>query len=258
MHAQSLQSCPTLWDPVDHNLPGSSVHGIFPAEILEWVAVPSSRGSSWPRDWTHVSCISCIAGGFFPAEPLEKPENTKTKYVYLHLVIKLLTWATGPDVTWPQPHLDIMPSISHNLATRISSDYSNILSKFLPQDFHTPFPLLGMVFPEMVVGCSLLTLRSQLRFSISETVLTALRGIVFPAPRDAFSGYSVGWLAGGCWYCLLWHQCLGLCPRLPQPWWQPLPPNSQPCLPQLASGCRPPLPRHWEQPECLGPPMPDV
>ena len=39
------QSCPTLCDPMDGNLPGSSVHGILPARILEWVAMPSSRGS---------------------------------------------------------------------------------------------------------------------------------------------------------------------------------------------------------------------
>ena len=43
--------------PTDCSLPGSSVHGILQARILEWVAVPSSRGSSQPRDWTCVSCI---------------------------------------------------------------------------------------------------------------------------------------------------------------------------------------------------------
>jgi len=96
------QSCPTLCDPMDYGLPGSSVHGILQARILEWVAdpffrgifptqrlnpglphcrgilyclshhgspsklewvaYPFSRDSSWPRDWTGVSCI---AGGFF-------------------------------------------------------------------------------------------------------------------------------------------------------------------------------------------------
>ena len=55
--------------------PGSSVHGIFQARILEWVAISSSRGSSQPRDQTHVSFISCIAGGFFTAEPSGKPLN---------------------------------------------------------------------------------------------------------------------------------------------------------------------------------------
>ena len=70
MHAKSLQSCLTLGDLMDHSLPGSSVHGIFQARILEWVAMPSSRGSSRPRDRTCVSCDSCTAGGFFTGAPL--------------------------------------------------------------------------------------------------------------------------------------------------------------------------------------------
>ena len=52
MHAQS---CLTLWDPTDGSPPGSSVHEILRARILEWVAMSSSRGSPWARDWTHVS-----------------------------------------------------------------------------------------------------------------------------------------------------------------------------------------------------------
>ena len=44
-------------DPMDWSLPGSSVHGISQASILEWVAISCSMGSSWPRDWTQVSCI---------------------------------------------------------------------------------------------------------------------------------------------------------------------------------------------------------
>ena len=56
------QSCPTLCDPMDCSLPGSSIHVIFQARILEWVAISFSRGSSWPRDRTRVSCI---AGRFF-------------------------------------------------------------------------------------------------------------------------------------------------------------------------------------------------
>ena len=53
------ESCPTLWDPMDCRPPGSSVHGIPQARIVEWVAISSSRGSSSPRDRTQVSCISC-------------------------------------------------------------------------------------------------------------------------------------------------------------------------------------------------------
>ena len=52
------QSCPTLWAPVDCSPPGSSVHGIFQARTLEWVAISFSRGSSWPRDRTQVSHIA--------------------------------------------------------------------------------------------------------------------------------------------------------------------------------------------------------
>ena len=59
MRAKSLQSYPTLCDPRDCSPPGSSLHGILQARILEWVAMPSSRGSSQPRDRTHVSYVSC-------------------------------------------------------------------------------------------------------------------------------------------------------------------------------------------------------
>ena len=69
MYTQSLHLCPNICDSMDRSLPGSSVHGIFPAWILEWVAMPSSRGSSWPRDRAHVFCIARIAGGFFTDEP---------------------------------------------------------------------------------------------------------------------------------------------------------------------------------------------
>ena len=50
MSAKSLQLCPTLCDLMDHSPSGFSVHGILQAKILEWVAVPSSRGSSPPKD----------------------------------------------------------------------------------------------------------------------------------------------------------------------------------------------------------------
>ena len=53
-----------LW-PTDCSPPGSSVHGILQAKILEWVAVPSSRGYSWPRNQTCVSNVSYIIGRFF-------------------------------------------------------------------------------------------------------------------------------------------------------------------------------------------------
>ena len=63
------QLCPTLCNPMDCSPRGSSIHGIFPARILEWVAMPSSRESSQPRNQTHMPCVSCISGRFFTTEP---------------------------------------------------------------------------------------------------------------------------------------------------------------------------------------------
>ena len=60
--SQLLQSCSTLWDPMDCSLPGSFAHGIFLARILEWIAISFSRGSSRPRNQIRVSCT---AGKFF-------------------------------------------------------------------------------------------------------------------------------------------------------------------------------------------------
>ena len=64
MHARSLQSCLTLWDPVDHSPPGSSIHGILQARTLEWVVVASSRGSS-----------PCRQVGPLPLAPPGKPSG---------------------------------------------------------------------------------------------------------------------------------------------------------------------------------------
>ena len=60
IHVKALQLCPTFCDPVNCSLPGSSVHGIHQARILEWVAMPSSRGSSQPRDQTFIFYFFCI------------------------------------------------------------------------------------------------------------------------------------------------------------------------------------------------------
>ena len=78
------QSCLTLCNPTDCSPPGSSVHGILQARMLEWVAMPSSRGSSQPRDRTQ---ISCIVGRFFTIQttkevPKHAPEQN-LKYTIL-------------------------------------------------------------------------------------------------------------------------------------------------------------------------------
>ena len=73
------QLCLTLRNPMDCSPPGSSVHGILQARILEWVAIPFSRGSSWPKNWTQVSWI---AGIFFTIWATRKAQFTKQKQTY--------------------------------------------------------------------------------------------------------------------------------------------------------------------------------
>ena len=55
--SEVAQSCPTFCNPMDCSVPGSSIHGIFQARILEWVAISFSRRSLRPRDWIQISCI---------------------------------------------------------------------------------------------------------------------------------------------------------------------------------------------------------
>ena len=83
--AKSLWSRPTLCDPVNHSPPGSSVRGISQARILEWVAIPSSRGSSRPRDRTLISHDSCFGRRRVllslapPRKPLESGRSCQTE-----------------------------------------------------------------------------------------------------------------------------------------------------------------------------------
>ena len=58
--AKSLQLFPTVCDPTDCSPLESSVHGILQARILECIAISYSKGSSWPKDWTCISYVSCI------------------------------------------------------------------------------------------------------------------------------------------------------------------------------------------------------
>ena len=81
MHAKSLQSCLILCNSMDSIPPGSSIHGINQARILEWVVMPSSRGSSWPRDRTcigrQVLYQECHLGSLFLILWLNNSYNMK-------------------------------------------------------------------------------------------------------------------------------------------------------------------------------------
>ena len=82
------KSCTILCIPMNCSLPGSSVHGISQARILEWVATSFSKGSSQPRDQT---CVSCLSGGFFTVEPPQEAPlviremKIKTTMIPLHI-----------------------------------------------------------------------------------------------------------------------------------------------------------------------------
>ena len=77
-----IQSCLTLCDPMECSTPGFSVHGILQAGILEWVAIPFSRGSSWPRDQTQVSCV---AGRFFTVLAIREAQTTRELFNFYTL-----------------------------------------------------------------------------------------------------------------------------------------------------------------------------
>ena len=86
-----IQSGLTLCDPMDYSLPGSSVHWIFQARILDYVAILFSRGSSWPRDQKWVSCI---AGRFFTTWATREAhlsinfhlKISTFKFIFLHVI----------------------------------------------------------------------------------------------------------------------------------------------------------------------------
>ena len=84
------QSCPTVCDTMDCSPPGSSVHGIFQANLLEWIAISFSRGSSRPRNPTRVSCI---VGRFFTDWRMES-ENESC------LVVSDSLWPQGLYSSW--------------------------------------------------------------------------------------------------------------------------------------------------------------
>ena len=88
IYVKVAQLCLTLCDPIDCSLPGSSVHGILQTRILEWVAVPVSRGTSWPRNRTS---ISCIAGGFFTSWATREACTHRCACTHTHAHTHMLT-----------------------------------------------------------------------------------------------------------------------------------------------------------------------
>ena len=98
------QSCPTLCNPMYCSLPCSSIHGIFQARILEWVAISFSRGSSQPKDWTRVSCIVGRHFTVWATREASYMQSTSCKtpgWLSHKLASRLLgEIATIPDIRW--------------------------------------------------------------------------------------------------------------------------------------------------------------
>ena len=94
------QSCLTPWNPMDCSLPGSAVHGILQARRLEWVAIPFSRRSSWPKDWTRSPALQA---DFYlislPSEPAGSPDIGYNKPLFEYLACQQgrLSWVTYLD-----------------------------------------------------------------------------------------------------------------------------------------------------------------
>ena len=99
VYAKLLQSCLTLCNSMDYNLLGSSVHGILQARILEWVAMPASRGSSQLRDWILISHVFCTGRqvlyhyhhleSFYMELPWRKANRASDQNPYVY------TWVQG-------------------------------------------------------------------------------------------------------------------------------------------------------------------
>ena len=112
--------CPTLCNPMDSSPPGSWVHGILQSRILEWVAMPCSRGSSQPKDWIHIICVSYTTKGFFTTEPLGKPIIQQMPFKSPKTVI--------PPSFFPLSSLKKIPSECHLCALPLQCSRCGVLS----------------------------------------------------------------------------------------------------------------------------------
>ena len=90
--SEVTQSCPTLFDPMDCSLRGSSIHGIFQARVLECLAISLSRGSSLPRDWTPVSSIENRQFYHLSHQGSSYSSKVLHKYLFIWFSKKWMRW----------------------------------------------------------------------------------------------------------------------------------------------------------------------
>ena len=123
---------------MDCSPPGSSFHGILPAWVLEWVAVPSFRGSSWSRDQTHISYISCIGRRvLYPLAPPGKPVSGVAKSIIAALILHNSrdstekTMAThSSSLAWKIPWTEEPGRLQSVGSLRVGHDWATSLSLF--------------------------------------------------------------------------------------------------------------------------------
>ena len=131
------QLCLTLCDPMDCSPPASSVHGILQARILEWVAMPSSRGSSLPKDQTHISCIGRLTLYHWATrEALEDEEKGSKRLIDFSKVTQLETSRTRPVPPLCHPQTLSGPGCGSELSWSLWAN--PVMSHSFP--LHLPLP----------------------------------------------------------------------------------------------------------------------
>ena len=182
MCAKALQLGPTLCDLMDRSPPHSSVHGILRARILEWVAMPSSRGSSQPRDWTHISCSSWTEGGFFTTELLGSvcvcvcACVRVCKLIHIYTVIGVCTYTY--ICAWISYYVICRGPRSNNILGVVNTPSSQILVSFF-FFFNKIFIYLLMYFwlCWVFIAAHGLSLVAVCRLLIAVAFLTVERGV---------------------------------------------------------------------------------
>ena len=132
-------SCVWFCDPVDGSVPDSSVHGLFQARILEWVAISSPRESSWPRDWTWLSHVSWTAGGFFTCWVNFSDYNMPC--FFSQMLLGQTQWSTGviSFMIWPYSNARAWywVTVFTKLFKAVSRRQGYTMEKRLPLQLHS-------------------------------------------------------------------------------------------------------------------------
>ena len=148
-----VQSCPTL-DPMDYSLPGSSVHGVFQARILEWVVVPFSRGSFLSRDQPVSPAFPALAGRFFSHWAIREAPLYSTKRLIP------VQWVWPPTLFSSQLNVETGRLLTHyfliqmTLSLQFKIDLFSSLLDELIQEIHNLSELFFFFLPALLVGKS--------------------------------------------------------------------------------------------------------